>query len=145
VTGPRLRPLVAHDRGAVTTEMVLVLPVLVAFLLLVVAAGRLTDAKSDVVGAAGDAARVASLQDNAAAARAQAQAAATDTVSGERLNCSGGPRVDTRFVPAFERGASVHVVVTCTVETRDLTGVGLPVRVTLVEDAWEQIDAHRSL
>jgi hypothetical protein len=114
---------------------------------MVIAAGRLTDARSDVVGAAGDAARVASLQRSAAAARVQAQAAATDTVSGENLNCRGGPQVETEFLPSgqFERGATVHVEVTCTVDTRDLTFIGLPLSVTLFEEAWEPIDAHRSL
>ena len=131
----------------VTTELVIVMPVLICFLFLVIAAGRLTDAKSDVVGAASDAARVASLQQTAGAARAQAQAAATDTVSGENLNCKDGPQVDTEFLPSgeFERGATVHVEVTCTVNTRDLTFIGLPLSVTLFEEAWEPIDAHRSL
>jgi Flp pilus assembly protein TadG len=131
----------------VTTELVIVMPVLICFLFLVIAAGRLTDAKSDVVGAASDAARVASLQQSAGAARVQAQAAATDTVSGENLNCKDGPQVDTEFLPTgvFERGATVHVEVTCTVNTRDLTFIGLPLSVTLFEEAWEPIDAHRSL
>ncbi|HKA84731.1 MAG TPA: TadE family protein [Acidimicrobiales bacterium] len=135
------------DRGVVTTELVIVMPVLICFLFMVIAAGRLTDARSDVVGAAGDAARVASLQQSAAAARVQAQAAATDTVSGENLNCRGGPQVETEFLPGgrFERGATVHVEVTCTVDTRDLTFIGLPVSVTLFEEAWEPIDAYRSL
>ena len=135
------------DRGVVTTELVIVMPVLICFLFMVIAAGRLTDARSDVVGAAGDAARVASLQQSAAAARVQAQAAATDTVSGENLNCKGGPQVETEFLPRgqFERGATVHVEVTCRVDTRDLTFIGLPLSVTLFEEAWEPIDAHRSL
>jgi hypothetical protein len=96
---------------------------------------------------ASDAARVASLQQSAGAARAQAQAAATDTVSGENLNCKDGPQVDIEFLPSgeFERGATVHVEVTCTVDTRDLTFIGLPLSVTLFEEAWEPIDAHRSL
>jgi Tfp pilus assembly protein FimT len=135
------------DRGVVTTELVIVMPVLICFLFLVIAAGRLTDAKSDVVGAASAAARVASLQQSAGAARAQAQAAATDTVSGENLNCRDGPQVNTEFLPRgeFERGATVHVEVTCIVDTRDLTFIGLPITVRLVEEAWEPIDAHRSL
>jgi TadE-like protein len=126
---------------------VIVMPVLICFLFLVIAAGRLTDAKSDVVGAASDAARVASLQQSAGAARAQAQATATDTVSGENLNCKDGPQVNTEFLPRgeFERGATVHVEVTCIVDTRDLTFIGLPLTVRLFEEAWEPIDAHRSL
>jgi Flp pilus assembly protein TadG len=62
------QPSAAEDGGAATTEMVLVMPVLIMFLFLVVAAGRLTDAKSDVVSAANDAARVASLQGSESAA-----------------------------------------------------------------------------
>ena len=97
------------DRGVVTTELVIVMPVLICFLFMVIAAGRLTDARSDVVGAAGDAARVASLQRSAATARVQAQAAATDTVSGENLNCKGGPQVETEFLPLDEaRDQGVH-------------------------------------
>lgn len=133
------------ERGVVTTELVIVMPILIAFLFLLLAAGRLVDARSDIVGAAHDAARIASLQTNADDAEAQARLAARDTVSGERLNCVGGPRVTTTPYPAFERGADIHVVVTCTVDTRDLTGVGLPVRVTLTGEAWERIDAYRSL
>ena len=136
-----------EDRGAVTAELVIITPVLICFLFLVIATGRLTDAKSDVVGAAADAARVASLQRDGATARTQAQLAAEDTVSGERLNCRGGPQVETTFEPggAFARGANVHVTVTCTVDVRDLTYIGLPINVTLTEHAWEPIDAHRSL
>ena len=137
----------AGDHGVVTTELVIVMPVLICFLFLVIAAGRLTDARSDVVGAASDAARVASLQQSAGAARVQAQAAASDTVSGENLNCKDGTQVDTESLPRgeFERGATVHVEVTCTVDTRDLTFIGRPLSVTLFEEAWEPIDAHRSL
>ncbi|MGH9228589.1 MAG: TadE family protein [Acidimicrobiales bacterium] len=138
---------VEGDRGVVTTELVIVMPVLICFLLLVIGAGRLTDARSDVVGAAGDAARVASLQQSAGAARIQAQAAATDTVSGENLNCKDGPQVRTEFLPRgeFERGGTVHVEVTCFVDTRDLTYISLPLTVRVFEEAWEPIDAHRSL
>lgn len=133
------------DRGAATAELVILMPILLSFLLFMILAGRLTDAKSDVVGAAADAARAASLQGSQAAAEAQAQAAATDTVSGERLNCQGGPDVTTTFIGGFARGSTVHVTVTCTVNTSDLTYIGLPVSVTLTEEAWEPIDTHRSL
>ena len=133
------------DEGSVTVELVIIMPVLIAFLFFMVMAGRLTDARSDVVSAAADAARAASLQDSAAAARSEAQAAATATVAGERLNCATGPTVTTTFDPAFQAGATVHVEVTCTVDTSDLTFIGLPLSVTMQEEAWEPIDAHRSL
>lgn len=135
-----------RDRGSVTVELVIVMPILIAFLFLMAMAGRLTDAKGDVVSAAADAARAASLQRSAGAAQIEAQAAATESVAGEKLNCARGPTVTTTFEPPpFQRGATVHVVVECTVNTSDLTFIGLPLSVTLSEEAWEPIDAHRSL
>jgi Flp pilus assembly protein TadG len=125
--------------------MVIVMPILVALMLLVVLSGRLTDARSDVVGAAAEAARAASLQHTGPEAQDAARTAAEDAVAGERINCVGGPQVTTTFDPQFGRGATVHVVVRCTVHTRDLTSIGVPVDVTLHEDAWEVVDTHRSL
>jgi len=136
--------MTARERGSVTVELVLILPVLLGFLFLMVAAGRLSDAKSDVVAATADAARAASLQRTQAAAEAQAEEAAQDTVSGERLNCQGGPDVTTTFLGGFGPGGTVHVVVHCAVATRDLTLVGLPVTVDLHDEAWEPIDTNRS-
>jgi hypothetical protein len=139
------QPSAAEDGGAATTEMVLVMPVLIMFLFLVVAAGRLTDAKSDVVSAANDAARVASLQGSESAARTQARLAAEDTVAGEGLACQGGIQVGLDFEPGFERGATVHATLTCDVVTGDLALLDLPGVVTVTEHGWEPIDTHRSL
>lgn len=133
------------DRGAATIEMVILSPLLILFMFLVVLTGRLTDAKSDIVGAANDAARAASLQNTAGAASAQAEAAARDAVAGERIDCVNGPDVSTSFSPGFERGAIVHVQVTCTVDTGDVTSLGIPITVDLHGEAWEPIDAYRSL
>lgn len=142
--GP-FRAGVDDDRGAASTELVLVMPVLIAFLSLVVMAGRLTDAKGDVVSAASDAARAASLQATPGAAVAEAEAIAAASVAGEGIECSGGVGVDIDFVPAFERGATVHVTVSCDVQTGDLALLDLPGVVTVREQAWELVDAHRSL
>ena len=131
------------------------LPILVSFLFLLVLAGRLTDARSDMVGAANDAARAASLQSNLTDAQDQAQAAAADTVAGENLECIGGaPTVvvkaveslseDTPSGSGFGRGADVQVTVTCQVNTSDLTFIGVGTTVTLTEMAWEPIDPYRS-
>jgi hypothetical protein len=135
-----------RDRGAVTTELVLIMPVLVAFLSLVLAAGRLTDARSDVVSAASDAARVASLQFDEDTAQAQAEAIAADTMAGEGIECQGGPRVDVDPVDAFDEGGTLHVVVECDVPADDLALLALPggAVVTVTEEAWEPIDAYRS-
>ncbi|MGH9209968.1 MAG: TadE/TadG family type IV pilus assembly protein [Acidimicrobiales bacterium] len=133
-----------------TTEFVILTPILLSFLCLVILTGRMVDARSDIIGAANDAARVASLQDTGGSAAAQAQLAATDSVNGERLNCAGGgPDVQTQFLPDgdFVRGGTVHVTVECTVNTSDLafTNFIVPASFTITEEAWEPIDAHRSL
>lgn len=133
------------ERGAVTTELVIVMPLLIMFLFLVVAAGRLTDARSDVVSAASDAARAASLQTSQGAAVTQAQRIAEDSVGGEGIECVGGLRVDVAFDPGFERGATVHTTVECDVETGDLALLNLPGVITVREQAWEPIDTYRSL
>lgn len=137
----------AHDeRGAATTELVLVTPILIGFLFMVVLAGRLTDARSDVVSAASDAARAASLQPNLGAAQAQAQAIAEDTMAGEGIECEGGPQVTVVPVGGvFDKGETLHLTVSCDVSTSDLALLALPDSViTVQEDAWEPIDTHRS-
>lgn len=135
----------AHgDGGAASTELVLIMPVLIAFFSLVVVAGRLTDAKGDVVSAASDAARAASLQPSLGAAQAAAQDIATDSVADEGIECIGGVQVAIDPDPAFERGATLHATVTCDVQTGDLALLNLPGVVTVTEHAWEPIDAYRS-
>ena len=152
----------ADDAGVVTTEMVIILPVLIGFLFLVVLAGRLVDARSDIVGAANDAARAASLQVNAASAQVQAERAAADTVSGERLRCAGGPDVQVGFMGSpetlpsselpgddppnlgYARGGTVWVRVTCEINTSDLSFIGVGPSVTYDEVAWEPMDPNRS-
>ena len=153
MTCPRPPHRAPGDRGLITTEMVIVLPILVSLLFLLVLAGRLTDARSDIVGAANDAARAASLQHSLGDAQAQAQAAAEDTVRNERLSCDGGhPDVAVSSVVAmtdvptdqFGRGTDVKVTVTCVVNTSDLNFLGVGTSVTLTEEAWEPIDPYRS-
>lgn len=141
---PRLR----SDQGSATSEFVVTAPILIGFLSLVILAGRLVDARSDVIGAANDAARIASLQQTGDAAAAQAGVAAEDSVAQEGIDCSGGgPTVQTNFLPdGFERGNTVHVTVTCEVDVSDLAFLNLGVlNMDIEAEAWEPIDEHRSL
>jgi Flp pilus assembly protein TadG len=137
-----------HDRGSVTVEMVIMFPLIVTFLFLVVLAGRVTDAKGDVVSAANDAARVASLQATQAAAEAQALDAAEATLAGEGVDCIGGVRVDLTVEgpEGFARGAVVVADVSCDVRTSDLLLLNVgPGVVTVRDEGREPVDAHRSL
>lgn len=132
------------DRGSASTEMVLVMPILIVFLSLVVLSGRLTDARGDVVSAASDAARAASLGRTQGEAVAEAQAIAEASVAGEGIDCDGGIQVNVAFEPAFERGATVHTTVTCDVPTGDLALMNLPGVITVQQEAWEPRDQYAS-
>lgn len=135
------------DRGLVTTEFVLVMPLLIVFLFLLVAGGRMVDARGDVVAAANDAARVASLQPTLGEAQTQAQLAADDTLAGEGLTCRGGVRVDldvggSGFVP----GGVVVARIACDVDTSELGLLtdALGGVVTVRDEAREPIDTYAS-
>ena len=114
----------AAERGSATVELVLVTPLLLALALFAVLAGRLTQARAEVDGAARDAARAASIARDPAAARAAAHASATATLAIRHLTCRAlDVRVDTR---AFRAGGQVAVRVACTVDLGDLSLLAVP-------------------
>ncbi len=114
----------ATERGSVTVELVLVTPLLLALALFAVLAGRLTEARAEVDGAARDAARAASIARDPAAARAAAHASATATLAERRLTCRAlDVRTDTS---AFRAGGHVAVQLACTVDLGDLSLLRVP-------------------
>jgi Flp pilus assembly protein TadG len=127
-----------RERGSVTVEAVLLVPVLVLFVTFVVAAGRYGQAATTVRKAADTAAREASLvaverMRTAATARVQAEL--------ERASewCSGG-NTEVRFTE--ESSVSrVTVRVTCTVSRRGLFSV-LPVPRSVTAVSTEVIDVY---
>ena len=105
-------------------EMVIVTPIFIAFLLFLAGAGRMVDAKSQVDGAARDAARAASIARSAGSARNLAAETAAVGMRGTEW-CSGGPTVQTD-VSDWGPGGRVGVTVTCDVDLGDLAFIGLP-------------------
>ncbi len=100
------------ERGSATVELVLVTPLLLALALFAVLAGRLTQARAEVDGAARD------------AARAAAHASATATLAERHLPCRAlDVRVDTG---AFRAGGHVAVRLACTVNLGDLSLLRVP-------------------
>ena len=71
----------SNDRGAAAVEFALVLPLLVALVLGVAEFGRAYNIQTTLSGAARDAVRVMALQNDPAAARAAARAAAAPVVA----------------------------------------------------------------
>jgi Flp pilus assembly protein TadG len=130
----RLEP----DAGTMALEMVLMTPVLVIFLLLVVACGRLVAVRGDVEAASRDAARAASLEHSYVAADGVARRTANASLGGrwdcDQLSLAGSD---------WEAGGTVTVELTCRVPFGDLGLLGLPGTVGVTRDSTAPLDLYR--
>lgn len=136
------RAVRADEIGSATTELVILTPLLILFLLLVVSLGRLSGARLDVNGAAAQAARAASIARDPNSAATQASETAAAALASQHLTCAHlAVAVDTsQFVP----GGNVSVTVSCSVDLSSLTGLHLPVSETLTHRFVEPLDRYRS-
>jgi Flp pilus assembly protein TadG len=134
------------DRGSVTVELAILTPALLMLLGLVALAGRVVNARTDVLGAARDGARAASLESSEPAAQAAAQTAALASLETDGYSCE--PLSVT--LPVWDspdldpvRPGLVTVRITCNVALSAL-GVPFPASHTITFEAREVIDAYRS-
>lgn len=127
----------AAERGSMSVEMIVLVPVLLLIVMIAVAGGRLVSAEGMVQAAARDAARAASIERSAGEADAAARRslAAADTANAQ---CSGG--VD---VGGFGRGGTVTATVRCRVELSDLGLVFLPGATTVSASSTAPVDTWR--
>ncbi|MDA8149490.1 MAG: pilus assembly protein [Actinomycetota bacterium] len=122
-------------------ELVVLLPVLAAFLLAVVAAGRIEHARELVAGAARAGAEIASVQATAPEAEADARSAASLGLIGPAQLCPAGS-VDTgQFFP----GGTVTVKVRCRVPLSGFVLPGLPGTTVVRAVAVAPIDPYRAM
>lgn len=106
------------ERGSAAVELTLLTPLLVVFVLVVVAAGRLAGARLDVDDAAHQGARAATLARDPATAAAAARSTATAALAEHGVSCQHlQVTVDTT---AFGPGGHATVTVVCTVALHDL-------------------------
>src|ERR1700674_1300505 len=112
------------ETGGVAAELVIVTPLLILFLLFVVALGRLAGSRIDLDGAANQAARAASIARDPVAATREAQTTASTALADDHISCA---HLDVTVNTAeFHPGGSVAVQIACTVELEDVTGLRLP-------------------
>lgn len=131
-----------NARGSAVIELTIVIPAVVLVMLLVVLAGRVTLASSDVRAAASDAARAASIRQTGGAARIDAQRTASRALADRGVTCR---RFDVRADTSRLRPAGdVRVRVSCTVRLADLAPLGLPGSRTITATATEVVDRFRS-
>jgi len=129
------------ESGSVSIELVLLTPVLVGLLLLVVAFGRIQNARADVEAAARAAARAASTTRDATSARVAGERAAFMEFDGGRFRCETlAFDIDTS---TFAADAAVTATVSCDVSLGDVSGMGIPGHHTITASFTEPLDRFR--
>jgi Flp pilus assembly protein TadG len=126
------------ERGSLAIELVILTPILVLFVAVLVALGRVVEAQGQLDGAARDAARAASIAQDPGTALGDAQTAADGDLAGPS-KCADTPRVTfgggTELVP----GGVVNVIVTCRVGLPALSFIGFQTK-TITGHASAPID-----
>ncbi|MFD8118641.1 TadE/TadG family type IV pilus assembly protein [Streptomyces microflavus] len=144
--GRRLAQRLRQDRGSEAIQAAIVTPILITFLCLAVAAGRIVMAGGKIDAAAEDAARAASIERTHGAATSAASQAAARSLDGAEVVCSSrSVSVDAGGlnVPVGQVGY-VTVTVRCTVPFGDLFLPGTPGSKTMTSQFRSVVDAYRS-
>lgn len=130
-----------RQRGAVSTELAVLTPLLIAFMLLVVYAGRVAQTEGDVAHAAHEAARAASLVATPTAATATATETVANIAAGAVACQNLTVAVDTS---GFTAGGQVAVTVTCEAAFADIAMLAVPGTRIFTATAVEVIDTYRA-
>jgi len=134
--------LLHAQRGAVSTELAVLAPLLIGFMLLVVFAGRVAQTEGDVAHAAHEAARAASLVASPAAAVEAGEETAAANIANGAVGCRHlDVSVDT---VDFGAGGQVVVTVTCEASFADIAMLAVPGSRTFAATAVEVIDTYRA-
>lgn len=116
------------QRGSVSVEVAILLPVFLLLIALATVVGRLTVAANAVTIAAHDAARAASISRDHHTAQEQAVTVARTTLADQGLRCED--LIVTPDTSQFSRPvgtpATVEVTIVCDVALRDIAFAGLP-------------------
>jgi Flp pilus assembly protein TadG len=132
-----------REAGSATTELVILMPLLVIMLLFVVALGRVASARADVDAAARDAARAASITRNRGEAIRAGENAARATLHEGSITCR-----DLTVAVAtedFRPDGTVTATVACTVDLAQVSGFGLPGTCTIRAAHTAPVDHYRGV
>ncbi|MFE9608328.1 TadE/TadG family type IV pilus assembly protein [Streptomyces sp. NPDC006012] len=120
----RGRDAVGDDRGLSTVEVVILAPVMILFILVLVAFGQLVDGRGALDGAARDAARAGSIQKDHGTAMAEARRAA----EADLADICSGPVAVVQTSQGFVSGTIFTVEVSCQVRGLAMLGLDIPTR-----------------
>jgi Flp pilus assembly protein TadG len=126
------------DRGVSTIEVVILAPVMILFILILVAFGQLVDGRGSVDSAARDAARAGSIQHDEGPAMDEARAAATADLDD---TCVSGTLQVTKTSAGFTPGGLFSVQVTCKI--RGLGDLGLKIDKQMTSTGVSPIDPYK--
>ena len=130
-----------NERGSVSVEVAVIAPAFIFLMLLVVFAGKVSEADGNVERAAAEGARAASLRQDPGSAIADAEAAVAANLASAGVPCTDlTTNVDTSN---FEPGGTVTVTVTCQASMADVTLLGVPGSRTFTATSVEVIDTYR--
>ncbi|MFD8339283.1 TadE/TadG family type IV pilus assembly protein [Streptomyces solisilvae] len=140
----RVREQLGEDRGSEAVQAAIVTPLLIMFVCLALAGGRLAMSGSKIDAAAEDAAREASLARTATTAQHAATAAAEESLADQGIACaSTSVSVNTSGLKApLGQAGSVTVTVRCTVDLTDLL-LPAPGSRTLTSTFTSVVDQYR--
>jgi Flp pilus assembly protein TadG len=136
-----------REAGGIAIEAAVLVPSILLFVLMAVAAGRVETAGSVVDEAARVAARSASLARTVPEAQAAANAAAADTLAQQGVNCATTPAVSvdtSQFEAPLGQMGYVTVTVECTVPLGDLVVPGLPGSDPMTGRFTSVVDSYRA-
>ncbi|MFE7210849.1 TadE/TadG family type IV pilus assembly protein [Streptomyces sp. NPDC057611] len=136
---PSWRPVssVHGDSGLSTVEVVILAPVMILFILVLVAFGQLVEGRGAVDGAARDAARAGSIQKDHATAMAEARKAAETDLA----DVCSGPVSVVQTSAGFAPDTLFTVEVSC--QVRGLASLGLNIPTTLSASFSSPLDPFR--
>jgi len=129
------------DRGSIAVETAVIAPALVALLLLVVFAGRVSHADAAVRRATSEAARAASLEYFPEAAEESAVATAEANLSTASVVC--GELTVTVDTSDLRPGGQVAVTVRCVADMADIALLGVPGERAFEATSVEVVDRFR--
>lgn len=134
------------DRGSEAIQAAIITPLLIAFLCMAFAAGRLVTSGSKIDAAAEDAARATSIERTYGEATAAASSAADRSLDDQGISCAStsvSVDADGLNAPVGQVGYAT-VTVRCTVTFSDLLLPGAPGSKTLTSSFSSVVDAYRS-
>ncbi|WP_369391229.1 TadE/TadG family type IV pilus assembly protein [Streptomyces sp. CG1] len=129
----------AADRGLSTVEVVILAPVMILFILVLVAFGQLVDGRGAIDGAARDAARAGSIQKDHALAMSEARKAAESDLA----DVCSGPVSVVQTSSGFNPDVDPFFTVEVSCQVRGLAMLGLDVPTQLSAHFSSPLDPYR--